>query len=207
MSRRRLDSADCRRTGDCPRARRRAVPLRAAFPIRADEAPLFSPQILRRQECELRSGVTGRVGGTALTGDDLQRLQRLMAASVPRRPKLLDRLLPRYRGRLEQARASFRPAEIAGRDRRGARTIPGSTSTAFRRLPSRAGAFSGCSRTSTRPGVPRVESRRGFRVARRAGSPRRLRSRGRGAAPFAHRAPDQEPASAYDALMLGCTIA
>ena len=86
-----------------------------AFPIESDAARLFSPQILSSSKNASFDPVSGRVGGTMLTGDDLQRLRRLMTRFSDLTAKLVHQLLPRYRGRLAPARSSFRPAEIAGR--------------------------------------------------------------------------------------------
>ena len=58
---------------------------------------------------------SGRVAGTGFAGDRLERLRRLMTRFSDSAASLVDHLLPRYRGRLQRARSSFRPAEIAGR--------------------------------------------------------------------------------------------
>src|SRR5205085_9435214 len=50
-----------------------------------------------------------------LTGPELERLRRLVARFSHQAAQLVDRLLPRYRANIVRARASFRPAEIAGR--------------------------------------------------------------------------------------------
>jgi hypothetical protein len=55
---------------------------------------------------------TGRVGGTARTDPALTEMLRRFSESAA---ALADSLFPAYRGRLQRARASFRPAEIAGR--------------------------------------------------------------------------------------------
>jgi len=86
-----------------------------AFPIEPGDGPLFSPQILSSSKNASFDPRSGRVGGTTLTGDDLERLRRLMIRFSAMTVTLVDQLLPHYRGRLQQARSSFRPAEIAGR--------------------------------------------------------------------------------------------
>jgi hypothetical protein len=55
------------------------------------------------------------VGGITLVGDDHERLRRFMGRFSDAAAGLADRMLPRYRGRLQRGRASFRPAEVAGR--------------------------------------------------------------------------------------------
>lgn len=86
-----------------------------SFPVERDEAALFSPAILSSSKNASYDPSTGRVGGTTLKGADRDRLQRLMARFSSAASGLVDRLLPRYAGRLRPARASFRPAEISGR--------------------------------------------------------------------------------------------
>ena len=85
------------------------------FAIEPDEAPLFSPAILSSAKNASFDPASGRTGGTTLEGGDRDRLARLMSRFSDRAASLLDRVLPAYRGRLQRARASFRPAEIAGR--------------------------------------------------------------------------------------------
>jgi hypothetical protein len=86
-----------------------------ACPIQAHAAPLFSPEILSSSKNASLDPASGRVGGTTLTGADLDRLRQLMMRFSDLAATLVDRLLPRYGGHVERARCSFRPAEIAGR--------------------------------------------------------------------------------------------
>jgi hypothetical protein len=86
-----------------------------AFSIEPDEAPLFSPRILSSSKNAHFDPLSGRLGGTTVTGDDLARLRGLMTRFSGLTAALVHHLLPHYRGRLAQARSSFRPAEIAGR--------------------------------------------------------------------------------------------
>jgi 3-deoxy-D-manno-octulosonic acid hydroxylase-like protein len=86
-----------------------------AFTVEPEEASLFSPAILGGAKNASFDPRTNRLGGTTLTGRDAETLSRLMRRFCEAAAVMVDRLAPEYRGRLAQARASFRPAEIAGR--------------------------------------------------------------------------------------------
>src|SRR5580765_5368194 len=85
-----------------------------AFDVRWDEKPHFSPSIAAAKNVSFDPS-TGRLGGASATNVETESLstmlQRFSAAAV----SLADALFPAYSGRLQRARASFRPAEIAGR--------------------------------------------------------------------------------------------
>jgi hypothetical protein len=86
-----------------------------AFEIEADETALFSPAILSSAKNASFDPRSGRVGGATVEGADLERLRRLLTRFSDRAATLVDGILPAYSGRVARARASFRPAEIAGR--------------------------------------------------------------------------------------------
>jgi hypothetical protein len=86
-----------------------------AFPVERDEGAIFSPAILSSSKNASFDPASGRVGGTTLAGADLERLRRLMGRFSQAASAFVERLFPGYAGRLWPARASFRPAEIAGR--------------------------------------------------------------------------------------------
>jgi hypothetical protein len=88
---------------------------RLQFEIEPRESALFSPAILTSAKNASFDPATGRVGGTTLHGGDLDRLRDLMARFSDRAAALLDAVVPSYRTHVVRARASFRPAEIAGR--------------------------------------------------------------------------------------------
>lgn len=85
------------------------------FAIEPGDAAIFSPAILSSSKNTSFDPSSGRLGGTRLAGTDLERLRRLVIRFSAAAAALVDRLVPRYRGRIERARSSFRPAEIAGR--------------------------------------------------------------------------------------------
>jgi hypothetical protein len=85
------------------------------FKSAADERLLFSPSILSSSKSASFDPASGRAGGTTLAGEDRARLTQLMRRFSEAAASFVAGLLPRYRGRIERARSSFRPAEIAGR--------------------------------------------------------------------------------------------
>ena len=85
------------------------------FSVERDEQAIFSPSILASSKNASFDPVSGRVGGTRLAGDQQAHLARIMARFSDSAHTLVNGLFPRYRDHLVRARASFRPAEIAGR--------------------------------------------------------------------------------------------
>jgi 3-deoxy-D-manno-octulosonic acid hydroxylase-like protein len=85
------------------------------FAIEPSETMLFTPAILGSAKNASFDPATGRVSGTTASGRDAEALLGLMARFSSAAVDLIGRLCPRYAGRLIRARASFRPAEIAGR--------------------------------------------------------------------------------------------
>jgi 3-deoxy-D-manno-oct-2-ulosonic acid (Kdo) hydroxylase len=85
------------------------------FAVDRDEAAIFSPSILTSSKNTSFDPRSGRVGGTTLAGDEQAHLARIMARFSDSAHVLVNALFPRYRDHLVRARASFRPAEIAGR--------------------------------------------------------------------------------------------
>jgi hypothetical protein len=85
------------------------------FAVERDEQQIFSPSILSSSKNTSFDPATGRIGGTSVAGTELEHLRRLVARFSEQAAALVSGLFPRYRGHLARARASFRPAEIAGR--------------------------------------------------------------------------------------------
>jgi hypothetical protein len=85
------------------------------FTIASDETAIFSRDLLSSSKNASFDRASSRVGGTTLAGAELERLRRVMMRFGDAVAALVDRLLPRYHGRIDRARSSFRPAEIAGR--------------------------------------------------------------------------------------------
>src|SRR5262245_37794353 len=85
------------------------------FVIDPSEAVLFTPSILGSSKNASFDPATGRIGGTTATGADLGALQSLMRRFSDAAMALVTGVCPAYGARIERRRASFRPAEIAGR--------------------------------------------------------------------------------------------
>ena len=85
------------------------------FLVNRDEQAIFSPSILASSKNTSFDPVSGRVAGTTLAGDEQAHLARIMSRFSDSAHTLVNALFPRYRDHLIRARASFRPAEIAGR--------------------------------------------------------------------------------------------
>jgi hypothetical protein len=95
------------------------VLLLAQLPFRplADETPLLSPAVMGSERKNISfDPASGRLGNTALTGAEADRLRTMLRRFGDAAETLLRDLLPGYAPALEPARTSFRPAEIAGRD-------------------------------------------------------------------------------------------
>lgn len=85
------------------------------FIVESGEREIFSPGILASSKNTSFDPSTGRIGGATLTGDPLERLRSLMDRFSRGAAALVEGLFPQYRPHIRRARASFRPAEIAGR--------------------------------------------------------------------------------------------
>jgi hypothetical protein len=85
------------------------------FEVEPAERDIFSPAILSSSKNTSYDPATDRVGGTTLTGAPLEQLRGVLRRFSTSAAALVDQLLPEYRGRIVRRRASFRPAEIAGR--------------------------------------------------------------------------------------------
>lgn len=86
-----------------------------AFAVDSAEQTIFSPAILSSSKNTSYDPATDEVGGTSLTGDSREQLRAVLRRFSSSAATLVEQLLPEYRGRLSRRRASFRPAEIAGR--------------------------------------------------------------------------------------------
>jgi len=86
-----------------------------SFSVQQSERDIFSPAILSSSKNTSYDPATDRVGGTTLEGAQREQLRTVMKRFSDAAASLIDLLVPEYRGRVERRRASFRPAEIAGR--------------------------------------------------------------------------------------------
>ena len=91
-----------------------------AFEVRWDEKPHFSPSVAAAKNVSFDPS-TGRLGGAAVKNvqgahaESLESLSAMLQRFSAAAAALVDALVPAYSGRLQRGRASFRPAEIAGR--------------------------------------------------------------------------------------------
>src|SRR5258706_8814673 len=85
------------------------------FAVEPAEALLFTPAIVGSSKNASYDPESGRLGGTTASGQDAETLRLFIHRFSESAASLVDRLLPAYRGRIVRRRASFRPAEIAGR--------------------------------------------------------------------------------------------
>ena len=88
-----------------------------AFEVRLDEQVHFSPSIAAAKNVSFDPS-TGRVSGAAVsTVPDVgaESLNAMLRRFSDEAGSLVEALFPAYGGRLQRARASFRPVEIAGR--------------------------------------------------------------------------------------------
>ena len=82
-----------------------------AFDVRSSERPYFSPLIAVAKNVSF-DPASGRLGGVAHADESLTAMVRRFSEAAQ---DLVRAMFPQYEGRLQRARASFRPAEIAGR--------------------------------------------------------------------------------------------
>ena len=85
------------------------------FVLQGNEARLLSPALEGKGKNISLDPATGRVRGTEAGADEQRLLQGLLQRYAAATRALLQHLLPGYAPALQQARTSFRPAEIAGR--------------------------------------------------------------------------------------------
>jgi 3-deoxy-D-manno-octulosonic acid hydroxylase-like protein len=86
-----------------------------AFEAQESERALFSADIVGSAKNVSFDPRRGRVAGTTATGSDAESLLGLLSRFSAQTARLVDALLPEYRGRLDMGRTSFRPVEVAGR--------------------------------------------------------------------------------------------
>ena len=86
-----------------------------SFAVDASEWDIFSPAILSSSKNTSYDPSTDKVSGTSLTGTPRDQLRAVLKRFSDSAASLVDQALPEYRGRVVRRRASFRPAEIEGR--------------------------------------------------------------------------------------------
>ena len=85
------------------------------FEVQPSERLLFTPSILGSSKNASYDPASRRLGGTSATGADAETLRAFIHRFSESAASLVGRLIPAYGARIVRGRASFRPAEIAGR--------------------------------------------------------------------------------------------
>jgi hypothetical protein len=85
------------------------------FVIADSERAIFSPDVLTTSKNVSFDPSKSRLSGTTLTGKEGETLHKVIERFSNQSEALAGALLGGYGGKLQRARASFRPAEIAGR--------------------------------------------------------------------------------------------
>jgi len=88
---------------------------RLRFSVDPAEESLFTPAILGSAKNASYDPAADRLGGTSATGSDAATLRAFIRRFSDASAALVEFLFPSYRGQVRRGRASFRPAEIAGR--------------------------------------------------------------------------------------------
>ena len=86
-----------------------------SFAVAPAESLLFTPSILGSSKNASFDPASGRLGGTTATGGGADTLRAFINRFSEASASLVARLFPAYGDRVTRGRASFRPAEIAGR--------------------------------------------------------------------------------------------
>jgi hypothetical protein len=86
-----------------------------AFGVKPVEAVIFTPSILGSSKNASYDPATGRLGGTTAAGAEADTLRAFIHRFSEAAAALVAQLFPAYRAHVVRGRASFRPAEIAGR--------------------------------------------------------------------------------------------
>jgi len=86
-----------------------------AFELQGPEVAFLNPATVHGSKNVSYDPATGRVGGTAAAGVELQQLRNLLGRFSNATHPLIARLFPAYASGLRQGRTSLRPVEIAGR--------------------------------------------------------------------------------------------
>ena len=85
------------------------------FEVEPSEGLLFTPSILGSSKNASYDPTSRRLGGTSAAGQEAETLRAFIHRFSESAASLVGRLCPAYRTRIVRRRASFRPAEIAGR--------------------------------------------------------------------------------------------
>lgn len=88
---------------------------RLSFDVREEEKWLLSPALSNGRAKNISLDPSGQLKHTHIKREESQRLQAMMERFAQSSVTLVRNLFPEYAAKLERARTSYRPAEIAGR--------------------------------------------------------------------------------------------
>lgn len=88
---------------------------RLGFPLSDEEVKLRDPRVIDKSKNVNYNPANDKLGGTVCEGEERERLKGMISRYASQSKKLLNALLPHYSSDLQQARTSFRPVEVAGR--------------------------------------------------------------------------------------------
>jgi hypothetical protein len=86
-----------------------------AFALQAHELKFLNPSTVHGSKNVSYNPATGRVGGTAAAGRELDELRGLLSRFSDATRRLVAALCPSYGSSVRQGRTSLRPVEVAGR--------------------------------------------------------------------------------------------
>ena len=86
-----------------------------AFDLSEAEKKLLDPRVLGKAKNVSYTPWTGKIGHTTCVGDEAETMRTMLARYSESAHRLLKNLFPHYASSVKIQRASFRPAEIAGR--------------------------------------------------------------------------------------------
>jgi len=86
-----------------------------SFGLSDAEAALRNPRVIDKSKNVSYNPASDRLGGTVCTGGEAELLKGMISRYAAQTKRFLNALLPGYTQGLIQARTSFRPVEVAGR--------------------------------------------------------------------------------------------
>jgi hypothetical protein len=85
------------------------------FSLSEAEKKLLDPRVLGKAKNVAYTPWTGKISHTSCVGEEAETMRAMIARYSDHAQKLMKALFPHYQSKLKVQRASFRPAEIAGR--------------------------------------------------------------------------------------------
>jgi 3-deoxy-D-manno-oct-2-ulosonic acid (Kdo) hydroxylase len=85
------------------------------FSLSEAEKKLLDPRVLGKAKNVAYTPWTGKISHTTCVGEEAETMRAMIARYSDHAQKLMKALFPHYQSKLKVQRASFRPAEIAGR--------------------------------------------------------------------------------------------